>query len=152
MVFECCVCGKGFLTPLRSLDRRVQSQTLSQVGDAVQVTLNIHQAETLLQYDSEACRVAHEPAVVAGLQLKTTYPPSGPVVPCGRCGAPVMRISPHVCYAWVTMEIDDTESLTGCCTEDTELAALCQQCESPGEGDAAREHAPRTRRRKRENA
>lgn len=145
MHFNCHVCNEAFFSPLRSLDRRVQQQSLAEAGDAIQETLHIHQSEDVYQYDSEACRTNHELTVIAQLKLKSPYPSPGTVVPCSRCGDPVNRTSSHVSYAWVTLEFQDSTSMIGHCTGDTELAVLCKECEAPG-GKA--EVVERTRREK----
>lgn len=131
MIFECHVCDGNFMTPLRTLDRRVLSESLAEVNGEIQRTHHIHVAEDIYQYDSKACRTAHEPIVIAQLKIKSPYPGSGTVVPCSRCGAPVDRTSPHVSYAWVTLEFRDDQDIIGHCTGDTELAVLCKQCEGP---------------------
>ncbi len=132
MHFKCHICHEAFLSPLRSLDRRVQQQSLAEVDGAIQQTLHIHQSEDVYQYDSRACRTAHEPTVIAQLKLKSPYPGSGTVVPCSRCGDPVNRTSPHVSYAWITLEFQGSTGMVDRCTGDTELAVLCKACEAPG--------------------
>lgn len=142
MHFKCHVCNEAFFSPLRSLDRRVQQQSLAEVDGKIQETLHVHQSEDVYQYDSKACRTTHEPAVITQLKLKSTYPSSGTVVPCSRCGDPVSRTSPHVSYAWVTLEFQDSTSMIGHCTGDTELAVLCRRCEWPTRRQEARVSRP----------
>lgn len=149
MHFKCHVCNEAFFSPLRSLDRRVQQQSLAEANGKIQGTLHVHQSEDVYQYDSKACRTMHEPVVIAQLKLKSTYPSSGTVVPCNRCGDPVNRTSPHVSYAWVTLEFQDSTGMIGHCTGDTELAVLCKECEAPG-GDA--EAVERTKRERERDA
>lgn len=141
MPFTCCMCGDPFASPLRSLDRRVQSQAKDSQGRTV---ITIHEDESAYLYDSVGCRDAHEPMVIAQLLLKNAYPSRASVVPCSRCGNPVYRTSPHVAYAWATLEIEDGEELIGHCTEDRELAVLCHKCEAPGVSEEAeRQHVGR---------
>lgn len=142
MHFKCHVCNGAFFSPLRSLERRIQQQSLEEVGGKTQETLHIHQSEDVYQYDSKACRATHAPAVIAQLKLKSTYPSSGTVVPCSRCGYPLTRISLHVSYAWVTLEFRDSTGMTGHCTGDTELAVLCRRCEWPTRRQEARVSRP----------
>lgn len=130
LMFECCMCGTGVRTPLRSLDRRIQRCDFTLFEDNTQTTLHILGAETLHEYDSTTCRDAHEPMVIHALKLTQPYPTGGPVTPCSRCGKPIDRMQSHVAYAWSSLDFDNEGQVTAC-TEDRELAVLCHACEAP---------------------
>jgi hypothetical protein len=92
-------------------------------------------AQEMFRYDSQDCRASQEPHIVAQLQLKTTYPSSGAVVPCSRCGASVDRALPYVSYAYMEEDLD-VDRLVATVIDETELAVLCRDCEEPDEPTA----------------
>lgn len=128
LTFTCSVCEVPFQSTLGSLDRRVQHVTLHRDPDGVQQSLNIEEDEDIARYCSMERRAIHEPAMIEALQIKNPYPKgSGSTAPCRRCGAPVDRTAPHLSFAWVTIEFDESEAVAKC-VGDKGLAVLCKQC------------------------
>lgn len=89
-------------------------------------------AQEMFRYDSQDCRASQEPHIVSQLQLKTTYPSSGAIVPCSRCGSPVDRALPCISYAYMEEDLD-VARLIATVIDETELAILCRDCEEPDE-------------------
>ena len=132
-VFRCSICHNAIGKPYISLVRRIERHT----AKTVQTLL----AQEMFRYDSQDCRALQEPHIVVQLQLKTTYPSSGSIVPCSRCGSPVDRALPCISYAYVEEDLD-VERLVATVIDETELAILCRDCEEPDEpaAEAVAEH------------
>ena len=127
---RCRVCQDEIGQPYISLDRRTQKYGTRLWLGQTQGTVTVSECQEMFRYDSQDCRAAHEPQIVAELKLKTTHPDNGPVTPCSRCAAPVDRNLPHVSYIYLE-GILTGENMT--VTDSTELAVLCRDCEEPDE-------------------
>ena len=128
-VLRCRVCHQVIGKPYISFDRRTQRHATDTWQGRPRPTIKILTAQEIFRYDSQDCKSLQLPQIVAELQLKTTYPGSGQIVPCSRCAAPVDRNLPHVSYSFLEGEMEDwtISNVVG----DTELAVLCGECEEP---------------------
>lgn len=144
-VFRCCVCHEVIANPRWSLDRNTQKYRTIEMDGKTLNAINIAFSQEMFIYDSQSCWKAHEPTIVKEMKLKTTYPPSTPLMTsCCRCGDPVDRTKSHVSYAINAMNMEETEdSWIGHFVEGDEFAVLCPNCEEPDapEPEAAAETA-----------
>ena len=139
-VFQCQVCKDVFTSPYVSLSRNTQHHGSDIWKGKVRETINIALSQEMFRYDCQDCWKLHAPTVAAELQLKATYPPSGPNPPCCRCGRPVDRSLPHISYAMTEMNMEyGAGDWIGHVVKDNEFAVLCQQCEEPDELQAQAE-------------
>lgn len=133
-VFQCQVCKIVFTNPYVSLSRNTQHHGSDICEGKVRETINIVLSQEMFRYDSQDCWKLHAPSLAAELQLKATYPPSGPNPPCCRCGRPVDRSLPHISYAMTEMSMKyGAGDWIGHVVKDNEFAVLCPQCEEPVE-------------------
>ncbi len=146
MLFLCSVCKQEFFSPLRTLDGRRQHLAFQEVGEAIQSTLHIENADSLRNYCSARCRNSHEPQVIAALGLKFLSPKAEPVMPCGRCGGPVDGTQPHTAFTQVTLQLDESGQVVQC-TGDRQLAVLCASCDPHEDAEQATEACERERER-----
>ncbi len=139
-VFQCQVCKSDFTNPYVSLDRNTQQHGTDVWQGKVRKTIKIWLSQEMFRYDSQHCWSLHAPEIEAALQLKATYPPSGPVTPCCRCGIPVERSLPHISYAMTEMAMEyGAGDWIGHVLKDREFALLCRECEAPDEFEVAAE-------------
>jgi hypothetical protein len=141
-VFSCYHCHGTTGNPHSGLDRRVVRRTVGERPSQPQVILEVIEDQELFTYCNLACWHGHEGSIVLQLQLGTTYPPDGPVVPCSRCGSPVVRAMPHVVYAVSTMRLTNApDTYVGEVLYDSDFAILCSRCEDPWLSEAGQELA-----------
>lgn len=129
-VFVCYHCHKQTGNPHTSLDRRTVRRFQAQGG----ATLQILNDQSLFTYCDLSCWQQHELVVMHQLELESAYPAAKELVPCNRCGAPVLRTEPHISYAVTTMRLTDApDSYVGEVLWDDDFAVLCRGCETPEE-------------------
>ncbi|CAM5779631.1 hypothetical protein ACFSL5_16325 [Ottowia pentelensis] len=138
MRFLCSVCQQEFSSPLRTLDWRRQRLAFQEVGDAIQSTLHIEDADALRNYCSAQCRDCNEPDFIDALKLKFLSPKVEPVMPCGHCGGPVDSSQPHTAFAQVTLQLNESGEVVQC-TGDRQLAVLCASCDPHDDAEQAAE-------------
>lgn len=144
MRFLCSVCQQEFSSPLRTLDWRRQRLAFQEVGESIQSTLHIEDADSLRNYCSARCCNRQEPQVIAALGLKFLSPKVEPVMPCGHCGGPVDGTQPHTAFAQVTLQLDESGEVVQC-TGDRQLAVLCASCDPHDDAEEAAEARERER-------
>jgi hypothetical protein len=145
-VFTCYCCHLHTGNPHTSLDRRVVRRIRGAPNETAPVTLEVIEAQELFTYCTVACWNGHEPVIRSDLQLKSTYPVDGTAIPCSRCGAPIVRATPHVVYAVCTMRLRDApDAYIGEVLQDDDYACLCSDCEAPGIRAVAEHEAERAR-------
>ena len=144
MRFLCSVCDEEFSSPLRTLDWRRQRLAFEEVGESIQSTLHIEEADALLNYCSAHCRDCNEPDLIYALKLKFLSPKEAPIMPCGRCGGPVDSTQLHTAFAQVTLQLDESGEVVQC-TGDRQLAVLCASCDPHDDAEQAAEARERER-------
>lgn len=141
--FRCSICEKPIGNLHLCLDRRIeQLGVMNHEGQPV-TRIDIAHRETLLMYCGHDCWQAHQADLAAALELKKTYPAFGFVTPCCRCGKPVNRTQPYVCYSISEVEIEGSDVMIGHCIDDNDFAVLCRECEMP-DSPAAEQSADNT--------
>lgn len=139
--FVCYHCQKQTGNPHTSFDRR----TVRRFGAQGATTLQIIGDQSLFTYCDLGCWQQHELVVMYQLQLESAYPSGKELVPCNRCGSPVLRTEPHIAYSVTTMRLSDApDCYVGEVLWDEEFAVLCRRCEEP-EGIASEEVRPEVR-------
>lgn len=138
--FSCYHCHGETGNPHTGLDRRVVRRLAAEQTSKASVSVEIIEDQELFTYCSVDCWHGHEGSIVVQLQLESTYPPDGSVVPCSRCGSPVVRAVPHVTYAVSTIRLTNApDTYIGEVLFDNDFAILCARCEEPCPCEVAQE-------------
>jgi hypothetical protein len=129
-VFSCYHCHGQTGNPHTCLDRRTVRRLAREGAAKAPVTLEVIGDQELFTYCDVDCWHGHEAAILSQLQLKSTYPADGSVVPCSRCGSPIVRATPHVVYTVTTMRLTDApDAYIGEVLREDDFAVLCARCE-----------------------
>lgn len=135
---ECGQCGITVGPRYWSFDRYIEQLSYEVVGDGVESTVTVLQAEGMQSYCSDGCATAGIQAFVADRGLTHLYPGDGPIELCARCGKPVVMTKPHVAYVLlVGTEISKPWAISSPWTKEyvpesnESIAVLCAACEGP---------------------
>ena len=132
-LFSCTICGQPAENPYLSLDRRVETVSVSEHDGKPVSSIQITECESIFVYCSHACWQAHENEVAEALELQSTYPAFSFVTPCSCCGASVNRTQPYVNFNLAEMHM---YADFGQCVDDLDFAVLCRDCDDPGSPEA----------------
>ncbi len=135
---QCGQCGIAVGARYWSFDRYIEQLSYAAVGDKVDSTVTVLQADGLLSYCSEGCATTGIQEFVTDRGLTHLYPGDGPIELCAHCGKPVVMTKPHVAYVllvgtettkpweisapWTTEYVPETGE---------SIAVLCSECEGP---------------------
>lgn len=135
-LFRCSICDAPIGNPHLCLDRRIEKLGVMNHADKPSTRVDISNRETLLIYCSPDCWQLNQPGLAAALELKKTFPAFGFVTPCCRCGKPVNRTKPYVCFSISEMKLEGTDVIIAQCLDDLDFAVLCRKCDAPDSPEA----------------